>query len=253
MIVEYIRYRVPPAETTAIVDAYDLAAVALESSPHCLRYDVGTCVEDPGAVVVRIEWDSVEGHLSGFRRSAVFREFLQAVSPFIGAIEEMRHYELRLPRAAIEPDVTNGRTAAGDGDDARAVVERFLAANAVLDVDGMFVEIADDAVWSFPAAPPGAPREVEGETANRSFFESLVPMWTTFSLPQRQVHALLGDPDRVVASYASSGSLIDGSPYSNTYLSLVTVRGGKIVHWVEFCDAEPLMRGVATLTAARGR
>jgi len=253
VIVEYIRYRVAAGQAAAVVDAYDRAAVALESSPHCLRYDVGACVDDPGAVIVRIEWDSVEGHLSGFRGSAVFREFLEAVSPFIGAIEEMRHYELRLPRVPAAGEVSGSVTAADDEARPRAVVERFLAANAVLDVDGMFEEIGEDAVWSFPAAPPGAPREVKGKAANRSFFESLLPMWTSFSLPRRQVHALADDPERVVAHYASSGSLIDGSPYSNTYLSLVTVRGGKIVHWIELCDAEPLTRGVATLTPMRDR
>jgi len=149
--------------------------------------------------------------------------------------------------------VEYSRSAADGRKQPRAVVERFLAANAALDVDGMFEEIAEDAVWSFPAAPPGAPREMRGKAANRAFFESLVPMWTSFSLPQRDVHALAGDPHRVVAHYASSGSLIDGSPYSNTYLSLVTVRDGKIVHWIEFCDAEPLSRGVATLMQMRSR
>jgi ketosteroid isomerase-like protein/quinol monooxygenase YgiN len=251
VIVEYIRYRVARAQAAAVVDAYDRAAPALESSPHCLRYEVGTCVEDPGAVVVRIEWDSVEGHLSGFRRSHAFRDFVQAVSPFIDAIEEMRHYEVRLPPLSASDDATAARE--DDGDDPCAVVERFLAANAVLDVDAMFEEIADDAVWSFPAAPPGAPREVRGKPTNRAFFESLVPMWTSFGLPQREVHALADDPHRVIAYYASSGSLIDGSPYGNTYLSLVTVRGGKIAHWIEFCDAAPLSRGVATLAHARPR
>ena len=37
------------------------------------------------------------------------------------------------------------------------------------------------------------------------------------------MHPLADDPDRVVAYYASTGSLMDGSPYENTYLSLVTV------------------------------
>jgi len=252
MIVEYIRYRVGPAHAAAVVDAYDRAAVALDSSPHCLRYDVATCVEDPGAVIVRIEWDSVEGHLAGFRRSPAFRDFLRAVSPFIDAIEEMRHYDLQLAPARGS-EAANRQTAAAERDDPRAVVERFLAANAVLDVDGMFEEIGEYAVWSFPAAPPGAPREVEGKATNRAFFESLVPMWTSFSLPKREVHPFADDPDRVVAHYASSGTLIDGSQYSNSYLSLVTVRGGKIVHWIEFCDPEPLTRGVATLAPARGQ
>ncbi len=134
----------------------------------------------------------------------------------------------------------------------RAVVERFLAANTVLDVDGMFEEIAPDARWVFPAAPPGAPREVCGKERNRAFFESLRPMWTAFELTFTDVHALAGDSSRVVAHYASSGTLLDGSHYSNTYLSLVTVKGGKIVEWIEFCDAEPLERGIGVMRAALG-
>jgi len=129
----------------------------------------------------------------------------------------------------------------------RAVVERFLEANAALDVDGMFDEIGEDAVWSFPAAPAGAPREMAGKRNNRDFFESLLPMWKTFGLPHREVHPLEDDPERVVAYYASKASLVDGTAYENTYLSLVTVRGGKIVHWIEFCDPEPLERGVAAM------
>ena len=129
----------------------------------------------------------------------------------------------------------------------RAVVERFLAANDALDVDAMFEEIGTDALWSFPTAPPGAPRELRGKATNRSFFESIRPMWVSFGLPHREVHVLSDDPERVVAHYSSTGSLLDGSPYGNRYLSLVTVRAGKIRHWIEFCDPAPLVRGVATL------
>ncbi len=90
-----------------------------------------------------------------------------------------------------------------------------------------------------------------GKATNRSFFESLRPMWMRFSLSHRELHTLADDPDRVLAYYASAGSLIDGSEYSNTYLSLVTVKGGKIVHWIEFCDPGPLARGVAVLQQSR--
>ena len=133
-----------------------------------------------------------------------------------------------------------------------SVAKRFLTANKSLDVDGMFAEIDEDAVWRFPAGPPGAPREVRGKSINRAFFESIRPMWKTFDLTFFEVHALADDPDRVVAYYASSGSLIDGSPYRNTYLSLVQVSDGKIVEWIEFCDPEPLKRGAAVLEAAGG-
>jgi ketosteroid isomerase-like protein len=51
----------------------------------------------------------------------------------------------------------------------------------------------------------------------------------------------------VVAHYTSHGTLLDGSPYDNSYLSLVTVRCGRIVRWIEFCDPAPLVQGIRTM------
>jgi quinol monooxygenase YgiN len=62
----------------------------------CERYEVSRCSEDPTQHVVRIEWDSEEGHLSGFRQSPEFRTFFEAVGPFVHDIEEMRHHEVTL-------------------------------------------------------------------------------------------------------------------------------------------------------------
>ena len=42
--------------------------------------------------MLRIEWDSAEGHLQGFRRSPEFQRFFAAVRPYVGDIAEMRHY-----------------------------------------------------------------------------------------------------------------------------------------------------------------
>jgi hemoglobin len=92
VIVEYIRYRVPGAGSAEFEDAYRRAAPSLEASPHCHRYEVARCTEEPGVYIVRIEWDSAEGHLAGFRRSSEFRTFFQAVRPFVDNIEEMHHY-----------------------------------------------------------------------------------------------------------------------------------------------------------------
>jgi len=43
--------------------------------------------------ILRIEWDSEEGHLQGFRSSPEFKAFFAAVQPFVKDIDEMRHYE----------------------------------------------------------------------------------------------------------------------------------------------------------------
>jgi hypothetical protein len=42
--------------------------------------------------MLRIEWDSADGHLQGFRKSPLFGPFLQAVRPFLEQLREMRHY-----------------------------------------------------------------------------------------------------------------------------------------------------------------
>ncbi|MDF2698201.1 MAG: antibiotic biosynthesis monooxygenase [Labilithrix sp.] len=73
---------------------YEEARNALDASSHCLSYELARCAEEPSSFVLRIEWDSAEGHLQGFRRSPLFPPFFAAVKPFIESIREMRHYEV---------------------------------------------------------------------------------------------------------------------------------------------------------------
>jgi quinol monooxygenase YgiN len=101
VIVEYIRYSIDDGRTEAFEQAYRRAGESLVASEHCLRYEVSRCSEDPTQHVVRIEWDSEEGHLSGFRQSPEFSTFFEAVGPFVNDIEEMRHYQVTLASSRI--------------------------------------------------------------------------------------------------------------------------------------------------------
>ncbi|WP_426746030.1 antibiotic biosynthesis monooxygenase family protein [Myxococcus faecalis] len=94
MIVEYIRYDIPAERADAFIDAYRAAGEHLRASPHCLRYEVGRGSEEPHHLVVRIEWDSIEGHLQGFRTSPAFQKFFVLVRPFVSNIQEMKHYRV---------------------------------------------------------------------------------------------------------------------------------------------------------------
>ncbi len=94
MIVEYIRYEIPADRQAAFVDAYRDAARDLTSSKHCLGYEVTQCTEDATSFVVRIVWDSLDGHMKGFRVEPEFGPFFQKVKPFFDQIREMRHYAL---------------------------------------------------------------------------------------------------------------------------------------------------------------
>jgi quinol monooxygenase YgiN len=96
MVVEYIRYSIDGERSETFEQAYRQAGEALQASSHCERYEVSRCSEDPTQHVVRIEWDSEEGHLGGFRQSPEFRSFFEAVGPFVNDIQEMRHYQVTL-------------------------------------------------------------------------------------------------------------------------------------------------------------
>jgi quinol monooxygenase YgiN len=90
MIVEYIRYEV--TEPEQVLTAYAAARAALDESPHCLAYELAYADDEPRCFILRIEWDSAEGHLQGFRTSPGFAPFFAAVRPLLGLMREMRHY-----------------------------------------------------------------------------------------------------------------------------------------------------------------
>lgn len=99
MIVEYVRYEVDEARADAFEAAYAKAGESMDASPHCLAYELSRCVEAPASYILRIEWDSAEGHMQGFRRGPEFAAFFAAIGPFVGDIREMRHYERTAVRA----------------------------------------------------------------------------------------------------------------------------------------------------------
>lgn len=94
MIVEYIRYRIPRERQRQFEEAYTNASESLNVSKHCHMYELTHCAEEPELYILRIEWDSLDGHMKGFRSSPEFRDFFRYVQPFLNGIQEMRHYEL---------------------------------------------------------------------------------------------------------------------------------------------------------------
>jgi quinol monooxygenase YgiN len=101
VVIEYIRYAVHAERAAEFEEAYRAASSILEEDPHCLAYEVARGSEDPEHFVVRIEWDSLEGHLDGFRKSQHFRTFFGQVQPFMKEIAEMNHYVVRLRGASL--------------------------------------------------------------------------------------------------------------------------------------------------------
>lgn len=83
MVVEYIHYKIESERQKEFEDAYEQAGRSLNQ-----------CVKEPKSYVLRIEWDSQNGHLKGFRTSPEFQTFFEAVRPFFNDVEEMHQYEV---------------------------------------------------------------------------------------------------------------------------------------------------------------
>jgi len=94
MIVEYLRYKIDEQRRGTFEKDYKKAGECLKASSHCLSYELSHCKEDPAYYVLRIAWDSEEGHLKGFRSSPEFKSFFASVQPYVRDIEEMRHYQV---------------------------------------------------------------------------------------------------------------------------------------------------------------
>ena len=77
--IEYIRYRLPPDAAAQLEVAYQAVGGLLTASPNCLAWELARGVEDPGSIVIRIEWDSIEGHEQGFRESPEFPLFFETL------------------------------------------------------------------------------------------------------------------------------------------------------------------------------
>ncbi len=94
MIVEYTRYKIDEQRRGTFEKAYKKAVEPLAASSHCLAFELSHCTEAPDYYVLRIEWDSEEGHLKGFRSSTEFESFFSSIQPYVKDIEEMRHYQV---------------------------------------------------------------------------------------------------------------------------------------------------------------
>jgi hemoglobin len=77
MVIEYIRYRVPPERLADFESAYQEAAAALRAAPECVDYELSRGVDEPTSYLLRITWTSVV-------------EFLGATKPYV---EQAQRYE----------------------------------------------------------------------------------------------------------------------------------------------------------------
>lgn len=110
-----------------------------------------------------------------------------------------------------------------------AAVRRALA--AVGDVDAQMAEYTDDAVFEFPYAAP--PARIEGKSTITAYLTAALRTFE-IRLTLTQLHETT-DPHTVIAEFTSDGKVTTtDKPYTNTYITVFTLKDGKIAHQKEF-------------------
>ena len=96
--------------------------------------------------------------------------------------------------------------------------------------------LADDVVFEYIITVPGYPRQVQGRAAVAELYRRYGDALILDRCYDLAVHH---DPAQgtVVLEYASSGKVVaTGAPYSNRYISVLTVRDREVVHWRDYLD-----------------
>lgn len=113
------------------------------------------------------------------------------------------------------------------------VIEEGL--EGLADGGHFFDLLADDVIFEFIITVPGYPRQVAGR-------DNLIELYrgyqSTFFLDRcfdLRVHR--SDDSTVTLEYASEGKVTaTGRPYGNRYISVVTIKDRKIIHWRDYLD-----------------
>ena len=99
-----------------------------------------------------------------------------------------------------------------------------------------FDVLAEDITIDYVVTVPGYPPHIEGRAAVAELYR---PYGTTIILDRCFDLAVYHDATKgvVVLEYASEGRVVaTGHPYSNRYISVLTLREGEVVHWRDYLD-----------------
>lgn len=114
------------------------------------------------------------------------------------------------------------------------VVDRAFELLLAHDMAGFAGLWAFDGVMEFPFAPPGYPRRLTGRTAVAEYLHDYTDRVDLRAVTDKTVHQTL-DAEVVVVEFAVDGVVVQtGRPYRPSYVTVITVRDGAIVHYRDY-------------------
>jgi len=109
--------------------------------------------------------------------------------------------------------------------------------DGLVDGEHMFDTIADDASFDFRYRFPGWPSKVKGRTKFIGLFSGYGDNIKLRSADNLVVHRV--DAGRIVIlEYEVHGKILsNGLSYDNRFISVITIKDRKIIHWRDYMDS----------------
>ena len=92
MILEVAVLDVRPGESEAFEAAFRQAQAIIASMPGYRSHQLQRCVENADRYLLLVEWDTLEAHTVGFRRSAEYQRWKALLHHFYDPFPTVEHY-----------------------------------------------------------------------------------------------------------------------------------------------------------------
>lgn len=102
------------------------------------------------------------------------------------------------------------------------------------DMVGFIGLFTDDAVMEFPFAPSGYPNRLDGHAAVHEYLIGY-PDWLDIRRIKDSTVHQTHDPQIIIAEFSAEGVVVaSGKPYEARYITVLTVRDGRITHFRDY-------------------
>ncbi|HEY7350970.1 MAG TPA: antibiotic biosynthesis monooxygenase family protein [Ktedonobacterales bacterium] len=93
MITEIAIFQAVPGKAEAFAQGIQKGIEVVRRDAGCHSVAVHRCIEDTGRFMLVVQWDSLEAHTEGFRKSPLFAEYRSHIAGLFQDSPVVHHYE----------------------------------------------------------------------------------------------------------------------------------------------------------------
>jgi len=94
LILELVTWNIKPDLEKEFELAFEKAQNIISSMRGYISHQFQKCIEKPGRYILLVNWETVEDHTSGFRKSDLYQEYRSMLIQYYEPGSTMEHYEM---------------------------------------------------------------------------------------------------------------------------------------------------------------